>query len=247
MLIVAPHPDDDVIAAGGLIQRTIAAGGALRILLLTAGERNEWAQRAYLRKWRITPADRVQWAAVRMAEAAEALARLGAPAPSLELLGFGDRGLPALARSGDGSVTSAIAQRVRLFRPTLAVLPSTFDLHGDHRATAYLAHRAIDDPMLRIVTYVIHGTVPAARAVLTLELSPAEQARKRSAIEAHQTQLVLGRGRFTGYARTKEIFLDSEEDQVRLPSEARDVLDAFRHGASAVANSVIGYVRRLVP
>jgi LmbE family N-acetylglucosaminyl deacetylase len=244
VLIIAPHPDDDVIAAGGLIQRTLASGGTTRILFLTAGEHNDWAQRAYLRKWRITREDRDAWAGLRMAEASEALTRLGASTDSFELLRYPDRQLGMLARRDPEGAIARLKERIDAFDPTLVAVPSTFDLHGDHRAAAFLAHRATREPRRVVVTYVIHGAVPPSRIALTLELSPAEQARKRSAIEAHATQLLLGRGRFLAYATGVETFLRSEEDQVRVPSPGRDRLDALRHSASAIAKSIRGRMRR---
>src|SRR6185436_8274566 len=38
LLIVAPHPDDEILAAGGLIQHLRAANGTLRVVYLTDGE-----------------------------------------------------------------------------------------------------------------------------------------------------------------------------------------------------------------
>src|SRR5437660_6708826 len=38
LLIVAPHPDDEALGAGGLIQRVVAAGGSVRVVLITSGD-----------------------------------------------------------------------------------------------------------------------------------------------------------------------------------------------------------------
>src|SRR5262245_49247126 len=38
LLVVAPHPDDEALAAAGLIQRVRAAGGLVRVLLMTSGD-----------------------------------------------------------------------------------------------------------------------------------------------------------------------------------------------------------------
>jgi len=38
LLVVAPHPDDETLGAGGLIQRVVARGGEVRIVLVTAGD-----------------------------------------------------------------------------------------------------------------------------------------------------------------------------------------------------------------
>ena len=38
LLVVAPHPDDETLGAGGLIQRVLAHGGTVRVMLVTAGD-----------------------------------------------------------------------------------------------------------------------------------------------------------------------------------------------------------------
>src|SRR5262245_52083561 len=38
LLVVAPHPDDEVLAAGGLMQHVLAAGGQVRVVYLTNGD-----------------------------------------------------------------------------------------------------------------------------------------------------------------------------------------------------------------
>src|SRR5262245_45143341 len=38
LLVVAPHPDDEVLGAGGLMQQVHAAGGRVRVVYLTDGD-----------------------------------------------------------------------------------------------------------------------------------------------------------------------------------------------------------------
>src|SRR6185295_13542272 len=38
LLVVAPHPDDEVLGAGGLMQRVHETGGTVRVVYLTNGE-----------------------------------------------------------------------------------------------------------------------------------------------------------------------------------------------------------------
>lgn len=243
LLVIAPHPDDDVIGAGGLIQRALARGGVVRVLFLTAGESNVWPQRALLRRWRITAADRSEWAALRLREASAALERLGAPAACFELLGLPDQKLTeVLRRNADGPL-AAIAERVRQLDPTFVAAPSMFDVHADHRAASYLAHLAVGDREV-LGTYIVHGRVPPERVRLRLELTAGERARKREAIEAHATQMLLGRGRYTAYASDEEIFCRSEEDLVVLDRPARHAWIRVRHAVHAVAHSVSGWLRR---
>src|SRR5215471_1540498 len=38
LLVVAPHPDDETLGAGGLIQRVHATGGSVKVVYLTDGD-----------------------------------------------------------------------------------------------------------------------------------------------------------------------------------------------------------------
>jgi len=43
ILILAPHPDDEAIGTAGVIQKALRAGAALKVVLFTNGDHNEWA------------------------------------------------------------------------------------------------------------------------------------------------------------------------------------------------------------
>ena len=43
VLVLAPHPDDESLACGGIIQRALARGARVRIVFLTYGDNNEWS------------------------------------------------------------------------------------------------------------------------------------------------------------------------------------------------------------
>ena len=92
-MIIAPHPDDDVIAAGGLLQRVVAAGGDVSVVFVTDGENNPWPQRYMQRRWFLGSEDRAAWGAMRRREALCSLARLGVPKAIHAISG--------LSRSGD--------------------------------------------------------------------------------------------------------------------------------------------------
>jgi LmbE family N-acetylglucosaminyl deacetylase len=242
VLIVAPHPDDDVISAGGLIQRVVSAGGAVRVLFLTNGESNPWPQRASLRKWRITASDRESWATLRAREASAGLSLLGVPDNGAHFLRFPDQRLAALARSGDDRVHIAIADHARDFRPSLSIVPSVFDFHSDHRAAAYFSHRALDPAT--IATYVVHGRVPPQRARFTIQLTEDEQRKKRDSIGEHASQLILSRERFLSYARPTEDFYIAEGDVMRVESALHERIDKLRHSVYAVVNAARHRARR---
>src|SRR4051812_16874965 len=101
VLVLAPHPDDEAIGAGGLIQRAIARGGDVRAVFITCGESNPWPQRYVNRRWRITRAQREEWGQLRCSEARQSLKVLGTDAESPIFLGYPDQELATLARAGD--------------------------------------------------------------------------------------------------------------------------------------------------
>ena len=53
LLVLAPHPDDESLAIGGLLRLARAVGASVRVIYLTSGENNPWAQRACERRWRV--------------------------------------------------------------------------------------------------------------------------------------------------------------------------------------------------
>jgi LmbE family N-acetylglucosaminyl deacetylase len=234
-LIVAPHPDDDAIAAGGLIQRAIAAGGEVRIVFVTDGENNPWPLRYLKKKLRVSDADLAEWGALRRMESLRGLAALGAQQETAIFLAYPDTMLTRMARAGDLRVRHSLAAAIDGFAPSLLVLPSSFDLHADHRAISWQAHAAASGR--KVVTYVIHGHAPRGRLAFRLDLSADEVARKRAAIECHQSQLVLSRQRFLSYAKPVEEFYEAEFDVARLDSLMHEWGCSLKHAIHAVTNS----------
>lgn len=231
-MIVAPHPDDDVIAASGLIQRVVGGGGELRVVFVTDGDNNPWPQRLLHRTWFLGPEQRAAWGTTRRNEALCSLALLGIAESAATFLALPDSGIARMARDGDGRIADRIEEIARQFQPTLIVGPSTFDLHSDHRAVSYFTHRALPDAP--IVTYVVHGRAPAERLALRIALSDREKERKREAIECHRSQLALSRRRFLAYARASESFYRPEYDIVRVDSTTRNKMIDIRYGIRIV-------------
>jgi LmbE family N-acetylglucosaminyl deacetylase len=216
VLIVAPHPDDETLATGGVIQRA----GDVRIVIVTDGEMNPWPQRVTYKKWRINDSDRAQWGMMRRDESLCALAKLGASDHCARFLALPDTMLMTLARRGDKRFADAIAKEISSFAPTLIITPSSFDLHADHRAAACIVHKAAAN--MDVVTYVVHGSGDPSRIAMTVELTDAEKHRKRSAIECHASQLRLSRKRFITHATMNEVFFAAEHERVRIESEEEE-------------------------
>ena len=96
LLVVAPHPDDEVLAAGGLIARVAAAGGRVRIVYLTDGEGYPAGVEAEERVRRPSSTNYLEYGRMRQEEARAALSTLGVDAQNLTFLGFPNGGLHRL-------------------------------------------------------------------------------------------------------------------------------------------------------
>ncbi len=206
-LVLAPHPDDESIGAGGLLAHIAHGGGTIRVVFLTSGDNNPWPQRAYRRRWPISQRDRLAWGRLRRREARQALRTLGVPNACATFLGFPDDGLASILRKDRDRLVEPIAKAIRDFKPTLMIVPSIEDFHADHRATYRATMRALfppDMPKPAVLSYVVHGK--PRRETDTIAVCDADHERKRNAIECHQTQLVLSRRRFLEYAARPEQF-----------------------------------------
>ncbi len=116
LVVVGPHPDDEVLGAGGLICRAAKAGNMVAILSVTNGEAAypDWPE---LRK-------------IRRRELSDALAILTARKITIERLDIPD-GEVALHRT---RLLDSIDRHVK--GPTLLVAPYEHDGHPDHEAAA---------------------------------------------------------------------------------------------------------------
>lgn len=213
VLMFAPHPDDESLAAGGLLQRAAQVGAAVRVVFLTNGDNNPWPQRVLERRWRIGATERARWGGRRREEAIAALEALGLPPDCGRFLNLPDQGITPLLLSGPEPLSARMALEIAEFKPHLIVTPALTDIHRDHNAAAVLFRLALnrvsgEQRNFSEINFIIHrkqdGISP--RADCELRLSPAEQERKRRAILCHATQMKLSRRRFLAFARPTEVF-----------------------------------------
>ena len=208
VLFVAPPPDDESLATGGLIQRANRAGAAARVLFVTNGDNNPWPQRWVEKRWSIGDDERQRWGGLRRREALQALRRLGLPSSSGRFLNFPDQGISDKLLRADREALERICRELKEFKPTLLVLPSAYDLHPDHNALHVLFQIALGRlrlPAARQLQFLVHCRRPdLVPKRLELHLREEERRLKREAILCHQTQMVLSRKRVLAYARPVE-------------------------------------------
>ncbi len=93
LLVIAPHPDDEVLIAGGLIQQTLKNGGEIEIVFLTNGDGSRETVLRENKKVDFSPQEYLALGEQRRIEAINADTFLGVKKENLIFLGFPDRRL----------------------------------------------------------------------------------------------------------------------------------------------------------
>ena len=138
ILVLAPHPDDEVIGPGGTLIRAARGGRTVNILYVTSGKREE--------------------AAERNAEAKVCCASLGF-APVI-LGGVADQiDVAAAAKS--------VAESIGSIRPGAILVPFLLDDHPDHRRVNEVLLRALEGAAsdAEIWAYQVYSPIPGNVAV----------------------------------------------------------------------------------
>jgi len=183
-VIIAPHPDDEVLGCGGLLQGLAALGRAMQLISVTDGS----ASHPGSRRW---PVQRLS--VVRPQESAQALHRLGLPLHSLKWLraGFSDSQVEAREQQ----LTEFIQ---RYLKPTDVVFTTwREDGHCDHEAVGRASARAVQATgatLVELPVWTWHWATPEDSQVpwhraRKIPLTPAAVARKRHAMHAFASQL----------------------------------------------------------
>lgn len=221
LLVVVPHPDDETLATGGLIQVALAAGLPLRVIVATDGDDNPWPQRWLERRWHIDGSARVRWGKRRREEARSALSLLGVPDDAYRFFGWPDQGLTAMLLL-DSSAEEMLAAEIRQFSPTVVALPSLADRHPDHSALRVMCEMALvgaRSTKCRKLGYLVHGK-RIGNGGFSLPLHSAQAQLKQRALLAHSTQLSLSRRRMLALCERVEQYESAwleHEPIVELP------------------------------
>jgi len=184
LVVVAPHPDDEILPCGGLLHLLAARGDPVLIVAVTDGEGShpgsqEWPQ-ARLKR-------------VREAETGAALTSLGLGHSATVRLGIADGGVSA------GEVLLG-ARLQQILAPTDIVLTTwRYDGHPDHEASARACASACKASGARLLEAPVWGwhwsaphddAMPLERAV-KLALTPVALEHKRAALACFHSQLTI--------------------------------------------------------
>jgi LmbE family N-acetylglucosaminyl deacetylase len=187
LLVVSPHPDDETLCCGGVIQRVVGAGGRVTVAWLTSGDAARMNLILMGRSLFPGAAIARELGAQRMGEARIATARLGVASAGQLFLGYPDGGLlellgthrtvpytspttgaaavpypaalfPGHAYTGESLERDFVAVLERV-RPTLILAPTPLDTHPDHRAAGLLTQLLVARlaPAPPVRYWIVHG------------------------------------------------------------------------------------------
>ncbi len=98
IVIVAPHPDDEVLGCGGLIKRAVGAGAEVYVIVMTNGDASELALLFGEEDLPLSPKAYIKLGRRRQAESLRGLAELGVAPSRVYFLSYPNNGLVALWR-----------------------------------------------------------------------------------------------------------------------------------------------------
>jgi LmbE family N-acetylglucosaminyl deacetylase len=184
-IIVAPHPDDESLACGGLLAEACRQGFRGKVVVVSDGVGSHPNSKAY-------PSDRLR--ALRAEEARQAAAELGLNPEDMLFLGLPDRFVPSEGEEAE----RAIGKMVHFVEQTGAksiFVSWRHDPHCDHEASYQIA-RAVQRRAreLRLFEYVVWGhTLPPSTDVdpiggFRIQVDQEALEKKRRAIAAHRSQ-----------------------------------------------------------
>lgn len=177
VVCVAPHPDDEVLAVGGLLALLAAAGSLVEVIAVTDGDASNPGGS-------IAPA---ALARLRVQETERALNALGITTP-VQRLGLADGGADALR----APVLAALRDTLP---GTWLLAPWDRDGHPDHEAVGRAAARAAAETGARLLAYPVWAwhwakpaDLPCSRARLVALSEPVRRLKQR-AIAEFETQI----------------------------------------------------------
>jgi LmbE family N-acetylglucosaminyl deacetylase/SAM-dependent methyltransferase len=182
VVVVAAHPDDESLGAGGLLATAHGLGLEIDLVLLTEGELSHPASSTHSRQ---------RMAERRLAEAKQAL-RAVAPNAALTRMALGDGSVAEF----EAAVAARLVDLIQDGADTLVAAPWRHDGHPDHEAAgraAATAARRTDATLVEYPVWWWHWGVPENApwpALRRLGLTDTAQDRKRRAIAAHSSQVL---------------------------------------------------------
>ena len=186
VLVIAPHPDDECIAAAGLLAELRKRGVRVLVVLVTCGDGSRSAAQAFSNKQEPSPVDYRALGECRSQESLRAMGALGVGRGDVVFLGYPDGSLgclwnegwdPEMTQAANGALQSPymfsytikvpycernlagdIEALLRKYSPGTIIYPHAEDANPDHAAVnAFVQYALIKTGSnAREYTYLVH-------------------------------------------------------------------------------------------
>lgn len=135
ILIFAPHPDDEVLSAGGFIALAKINKALVKIIIVTDGNKRNLKKKRYK-------------------ETLKAVEILGIKNKEVVFLNYPDGKLKDYRQN----LSKSISQLVVRFKPTIIISPYPFDTHSDHKVLSLAVRNILKGLKYngKIFEYLIH-------------------------------------------------------------------------------------------
>ena len=186
LVVVAPHPDDESLACGGLIAEACSEGRPVRIVVVSDGTGSHPASKTH-------PKARLM--RLREEETRQAARELGLDPRHIVFLRLPDRYVPSEGPSAEEAIERIQACAIEVGAEAIFV-SWRHDPHCDHQAS-YRLVRSVQRrlPTARVYEYSVWGSaLPAETPIervcdgFRIRMGSHALAKKRRAIAAHRSQ-----------------------------------------------------------
>lgn len=209
ILVLAPHPDDETIGAGGYLATALRRGAEVWVILVTDGNKRRQSRR-------------------RLKEFGRACSVLGVPAERRILWHYPDG---SLRNQDPREIRQKLEKEVERIKPHLILAPHRHDIHYDHAVIGRVAGRVARCQGLMFYQYLVHFyrfpaprgyyrndyLLPPLRLSLdedwrVFDLSPAVRELKEEALRGYRSQLRIRvmRDLLLSFLRRNELFAVSD-------------------------------------
>lgn len=149
ILIISPHPDDEIINTGGLIQKALENNNNVKIILVTDGNKHKLGK-------------------LRINQFKKATSFLGINEENLVFLNLKDGGLQNIPYT---NLKNLLLNNISNFNPDLIIYPSFYDKHPDHKIIGKIIEESYkgDDKIIKLSYLTHYEGFPQPRELKTKE------------------------------------------------------------------------------
>ncbi|GAB6098379.1 hypothetical protein JCM16358_02580 [Halanaerocella petrolearia] len=159
ILIVAPHPDDEIIGTGGTISQHLQQGDQVKVIFMTSGEGYYWARKLFSKKIVTNLEELIEFATIRRQESITALTKLGLDRKQIKFLKFPDGYLKEIFLNGNfysltrQELVTDLEREIINYKPDIIYTSHLNDQHPDHWVTALITKLILAKDNLSIPHY----------------------------------------------------------------------------------------------